>query len=348
MWPRDGTVLTVSSRALVEACARLGIDTEAMLRMTGVRREMLEDPDARLPNGVAGALWAKAYELSRDPVLSLHVAETCPLGAYRVIDYVLSTAPTIGDMLRVGARYVQLLNSGIAISVDDSGDPVAFDLSAVSAGDALSRPFAEFCLAIFVLHVRAAAGAMRLRQVTFTHPRPADTSEHERVFGCPVQFEAAHNRLVIERSDWDAPTRGAQDPGLFAVLTEHAELLLSTLPRAPDIVERTRRAIGARLRAGDASLEGVARELATSGRTLQRQLRELGYSYAALVDEVRQAMAQAYMEQPDISLAEVGYLLGFAAQSAFIRAFKRWNGCTPKQARARGMFGSSETASRVR
>jgi hypothetical protein len=35
MWPRDGTVLTVSSRALVQACERLGVDTEAMLRQPG-------------------------------------------------------------------------------------------------------------------------------------------------------------------------------------------------------------------------------------------------------------------------------------------------------------------------
>ena len=331
-------MLTVGSRVLVETCARLGVDTSMLLRAAGIQRETLDNPDARLPNAVAGALWDRAYELSRDPVLSLHVAEACPVGAYRVIEYAASAARTIGDMFRVGARYFELINSGLKISIDDSGAPVTFDLSPASGGEGITR-VAEYSLAVFALHVRAAAGVTGLRQVTFTHRRPADIREYERVFGCAVQFESEHDRLVIEKSAWDTPKRGG-DPGLFAVLTEHAAMLLSTLPLAPDLVERTRRVIDARLRASDPSLEGAARELGTSGRTLQRELRKLGYSYADLVDEVRQAMAQVYMHQPDMSLAEVGYLLGFAAQSAFTRAFKRWNGCTPRQARARATLAN--------
>ena len=47
MWPREGTVLTVSARALVQACERLGVDTERLLRTVGVDRPTLENPDAR-------------------------------------------------------------------------------------------------------------------------------------------------------------------------------------------------------------------------------------------------------------------------------------------------------------
>jgi AraC-like DNA-binding protein len=186
---------------------------------------------------------------------------------------------------------------------------------------------------VFVLHVRAATGVpFGLRCVTFTHRLPPDVGEHERVFGCPVRFEAEHNRLVLDRSAWEAPTSGAH-PGVLGVLIEHADLLLSRLPRGPDLIERTRRAIGGRLRGGDPSLESVARELGMSERSLQRHLHELGYTFNALADEVREATARLYLEQPDIALAEIGYLLGFADQTAFHRAFKRWTGRTPKQAR---------------
>ena len=51
-------------------------------------------------------------------------------------------------------------------------------------------------------------------------------------------------------------------------------------------------------------------------------------------DEVRSAMALLYLEQPDIAIAEVAYLLGFADQSTFNRAFKRWTGKTPARSRA--------------
>jgi AraC-like DNA-binding protein len=202
----------------------------------------------------------------------------------------------------------------------------------------VTRPYAEYCLAVFVLHVRAGTGvSFPLRRVTFSHRRPSDVSEHERVFGCPVRFEAERNRLFVDRASWETPSRAPADSGMLGVLAEHADLLLARLPRGPDLIERTRRAIAQRLRGGEPSLESVARELAMSERSLQRHLRELGYTFNGLADEVREATARLYLDQPDMALAEIAYLLGFADQSTFNRAFKRWTGLTPKQARDRAV-----------
>ena len=343
MWTRSGTVLTVSSRAMVAACERLGLDTEALLRAAGISRQTLEDPDARLEAGKVSTLWTRAYELSGDPVLSLHAAEACPLGAYKVIDYMASNAATVGEAFRYASRYFWLVNTAIRLPIDESGDPVTFDVVDESGPAGVSRPYAEYCFAAFVLHVRAATGVgFPVRRITFVHRAPPDVAEHERIFGCPVQFEAEHNRLYIDRSAWDARITGAQ-PGVLQLLTEHADLLLEKLPRGPDLVERTRRVIGERLRGGDSSLESVARELATSPRSLQRHLRDLGYSYNALADEVRAATARLYLEQPDIAISEVAYLLGFADSSTFNRAFKRWTGDTPARSRVllRGSGGGA-------
>jgi AraC-like DNA-binding protein len=334
MWTRSGTVLSVSSRALVQSCECLGIDTEAMLRAVGIRRELLEDPDARLEAARVGELWAKAYELSGDAVLSLHAAEACPLGAYKVIDFMAASAGSVGEAFRCAARYFPLINTAVRLRIDESGDPVTLDIEDESGSLGISRPYAEYCLAAFTLHVRAGTGIdFPVRRVTFAHPAPPASAEHERVFGCPVRFGAAHNRLSIDRGAWETPSR-ASNPGVLQVLTEHARLLLERLPRGPDLVERTRRAIGDRLRGGDASLEGVARGLGRSARSLQRHLRELGYSYHALADEVRAATARLYLEQPDLAVSEVAYLLGFSDQSAFHRAYRRWTGETPARSRA--------------
>jgi AraC-like DNA-binding protein len=72
-----------------------------------------------------------------------------------------------------------------------------------------------------------------------------------------------------------------------------------------------------------------------SARSLQRRLREHGCTFATLSDEVRAATARLYLDQPDMALAEIAHLLGFADQPAFTKAFKRWTGSTPSQARLR-------------
>jgi AraC-like DNA-binding protein len=341
MWTRSGTVLTVSSRAMVAACERLGLDAEVLLHAAGISRETLEDPDARLEASKVSALWTKAYELSGDPVLSLHAAEACPIGAYKVIDYMAANAGTVGEAFRYASRYFGLINTAISLPIDETGDPVTFEVVDGSGPAGVSRPYAEYCFAAFVLHIRAGTGVdFPVRRVTFVHPSPPDTTEHERVFGCPVQFEAEHTRMSVDRAAWETPGTGAH-PGVLKVLADHADLLLQKLPRGPDLVERTRRAIGERLRGGDSSLESVARELGTSARSLQRHLGELGYTYNVLADEMRAATARLYLQQPDIAISEVAYLLGFADPSTFNRAFKRWTGSTP--ARARGTVRESAT-----
>ena len=334
MWPQSGTVLSVSSRAMLTACERLGLDIAALLRSVGIARETIDDPDARLDAAKVGALWAKAYELSGDPVLSLHAAEACPIGAYKVIDFMGANAATVGEAFRYSSRYFPLINTAIRLPIDESGDPVTFDVVDETGPRGVTRPYAEYCFAAFLLHVRGVTGVpFPVEQLTFVHAAPADIREHTRVFGCPVRFEAAHNRMCIAREAWETPTKDA-NPGVLHVLQEHADLLLAKLPKGPDLVERTRKAIGERLRGGDSSLEGVARELGMSERSLQRHLQDLGYSYNALADEVRAATARLYLEQPDIAVAEVAYLLGFADPSTFNRAYKRWTGNTPARSRA--------------
>ena len=52
------------------------------------------------------------------------------------------------------------------------------------------------------------------------------------------------------------------------------------------------------------------------------------------MDEHRRQLVRAYLEQPELSLAEIAYLLGFTSTPGFYRAFKRWFGETPAAFRA--------------
>jgi AraC-like DNA-binding protein len=42
-----------------------------------------------------------------------------------------------------------------------------------------------------------------------------------------------------------------------------------------------------------------------------------------------------YLADEKVAIAEIAYLLGFSEPSAFHRAFKRWTGRTPAEARPR-------------
>ena len=98
--------------------------------------------------------------------------------------------------------------------------------------------------------------------------------------------------------------------------------------------ERVRSQLLEDLRGGTPTADGVAQALHISVRTLHRSLRSEETSFGALLNQLRQEQATKYLADPKISIAEVGFLLGFSELSSFYRAFKRWTGKTPADFRA--------------
>ena len=80
---------------------------------------------------------------------------------------------------------------------------------------------------------------------------------------------------------------------------------------------------------GKGSEEKVAAEVCVSSRTLQRRLAEEGTSFRKLVLEVRRQLAEKYISDKAMPLAEISYMQGFADTSSFSRAFKKWTGDPP-------------------
>jgi AraC-like DNA-binding protein len=106
------------------------------------------------------------------------------------------------------------------------------------------------------------------------------------------------------------------------------------LPKAPTLIAQVRAAAQEALGAGDLSVTVVARQLGVAPRTLQRRLAEAhDTTFVAVVDELRAELAEQWLVDRELSVAEIAFALGFADQSAFHRAFVRWTGRTPGQVR---------------
>lgn len=323
------SVLAIATRAVVEACQLLGLDGDALLSEAGLRRDEVFDPELRIAASQADRLWQVAYVRSGDPHLALHAAEALPFGAYRVVDFLAAHSPTIGEGYRRIAAYFPIVDARAVLKVRATGDEFALEMCARDPGVELRAPAQEYSLAAMVTRGRICAGehwAPDAVEVTFGAPR--DPSELRRVFRCELRFGCATPRLVCSRAVWDAPVTGA-DPALLAVLEDYARRLLAELPAGDDLVSRVRQALSEELSGGEPTTRRIARVLHTSERTLQRRLSATGHSFAAILDEARAATAKAHLRDPGMAIVDIAFLLGFADQSAFTRAFRRWTHATP-------------------
>ncbi|ODS00279.1 hypothetical protein AUC68_01125 [Methyloceanibacter methanicus] len=82
---------------------------------------------------------------------------------------------------------------------------------------------------------------------------------------------------------------------------------------------------------GSVTIDHVAAMLRMSRRTLQRRLRDFGFAFEELVDDVRRVEAIRRVALGEQSAMEIAFMLGYSEQAHFTRAFRRWTGLSPRE-----------------
>ena len=166
--------------------------------------------------------------------------------------------------------------------------------------------------------------------VDFAFPEPAYFSRFAHRVPGRARFSQPANRAVFDRALLDAPLAQA-DPDALRLARIQCERELERLGPQPGFSARVRVALGACERELP-SIEVVARELATSPRTLKRKLAEEGTSFSELVDGVQLARAVALLRS-NLNVDEVADRIGYSDAANFTRAFRRWTGKSPSEYR---------------
>jgi len=168
--------------------------------------------------------------------------------------------------------------------------------------------------------------------VYFKHPAPESVAAHRSYFACPVHFASNRDALQVSTEALQTPNK-LGDPSISQFFSSHLEAELSKLDDQNALSEGVKKRVSQSLSEGVPAISDVAKHLGMSGRTLQRKLANQGHSYQALVDESRRQLAERLLKKTGYSLAEVAFMTGFSEQSSFTRAFKRWEGQTPRSYR---------------
>lgn len=318
-------------RILIGELAVVGVDPGQACRDAGVDPAALDDPARPLGLRALGRILARAEDAARDPHLGLHVARAAR--GRGVLSYVFRAQPTVERALDEMARIATTLwEREDALRVARRGPDVTI---AFRLPDALPRHALEFVVARMALGLRA-NGAL-VREVTFRHAPVEPAAEYERVLGITVRFRRPETALRVDAASLARPIPTAS-PEVAAALAVGLGRSAGDGERAATspVAARVRRAIESALARGTPlDREALARELGMSGRTLARRLEAEGSAFKAVVEATRRRLAQRLVVDEQLPLAEVATRLGFADQSAFGKAFRRWFGASPSVVRAR-------------
>ena len=327
------TIQAKAAEKILNAAVARGVKPESLCEAVNFDPSALNDPDSRMPFAQLVALYEKAADLTGDDNFGLHIGESVALSAFDVVGYCALNSPTLGAAFARVARYHSIWTDGALFTVESTGETSAIVYRYSDPSIPEHRQDSEMTLAtVTTLCRNIATPDFTPAVVEFQHAAPANTSEHQQLFNCPVRFGAPTNRLSFPSDFLQLPIAKA-DASLCAVLDRHAEELLAKFPPRDSLIDQVRNVIADEFRGGEPSLERSAAHLGLTPRTLQRKLQELGTTYNDVLDQMRRQLAMRYLREPRMAICEVAYLLGFSESSSFHRAFKRWTGVTPKEFR---------------
>jgi AraC-like DNA-binding protein len=305
-----------------------GVDPQAFVQQFGLDPTTAPDTRTRLPTTLIDQTFAKAAALIPDPAFALRAGECWHPSNLGTLGYAWLSSSSLRTALKRLARFSKIIGQKATFRSDETPDGLRFLFDHGRGDSPIGPVIADFCLALIVAMCRTNYGpSLPLASVHLRRRKPENPKPYDALFDCPIYFGMPDDGLVLATHVADKPllTSNEELAKTFdAILaTQFADLGSS------DLTARCKEFLLHELTSGEPTEEKMAAAMCMSRRTLQRKLGENELTYKTLLDRMRHDLALRYLDDPNKTVTDITFLLGFSEQSAFTRAFKRWSGKAP-------------------
>ena len=338
--PKKLLTSTLWFHYVVDAINAMGLDGLQIARDSGMDMDLFSLPEATVPDELSFIMLHKAVGISGRPDLALQAANIFKPNAFGAMGYSMMTAPTLQDGLIRSARYTGSVSQATTSRLTSVEGGAQFEIILQTSNLPGVIQTVEFLTLVLLNFLRWLVGFnINPLRIEFIHPKPAYVQSYLAFFGCPVHFSTGHTVLVFSHEQLALPLITA-DAVMAVFHDRHAEERMAQLGGSPFTLQ-ARRLITQMLPEGEPSRQLIAQMLNINERTLQRRLLAENISFKDVLDDVRCNLAEMYLANPNIALQEATGLLGFAEQTSFNRAVRRWFNCSPNEMRIRLRSGKS-------
>ena len=306
----SGQVFASVPSLLVGFAGSVGLGRARALEVAGLSEEAIADPDALVPYDCLVALWRELLVLHPHEPLGARYAALWSVDALGVVGYLVRHAANGHRALALTLRFSRLADPFLRVAIVRDGDRHTVTIDHEPRVVAMVEPMEMLVLATVRMANSLVRDDVQPMELCIRHAARHPRSAYADLVGAevPVCFGAPFDGVSFATSLLDLPLRAA-DPRIASYLERHAEELLQrVLDETAPLEERVRHAIEA-------------------------ALTERGLTFSREVDAARHARALVLLRRPQLTVAEVAFMLGYADSRVFHRSFRRWTGLTPTEYR---------------
>lgn len=331
----DSTI--IGSWALVQCSVmrHSGLDPERYYQDEGLDFSAIGNPQYRFPAEPFNRIWYRISHDTNNPAIGLIASQFVLPTTFHALGLAMWSSSTAQDALERLVRFSQIINDGGGGVIESDDKQLRLIIHRDRNADNIELMtdigIDCFCGSLITLFRQLSGALFRPKAVYLKRTAPENSDAYTQYYQCEVHFAADQDALIFDRQLMIEPLATGNSE-LAKTNDSAAEHYLSRIKNDDIIYELHQRIIN-HLTGGEVSQEKIAADLAMSVRTLQRALKTKDTSFKHELDSVRKHLANDYLSQPQLSLGEISYLLGFTQPNNFSRSFKQWYQVSPTQYR---------------
>lgn len=324
--------MTQSARSAVfigfeSLCRQYHLNAHHLLQECGIDPIVLRHQDLLVDYSLVGEALNLAAHRSKNQQFGLQLSQQRDYLVFGPFGLLLSQAENVADLIRITNQFAYLHAPGIQLTVQekDTDLAISYQLSLNSATD--TRQLIELGVGVVFRAARAFfQHTWQPHFVTFAHKAPNDMALYRAVFNAPVLFNQDQSAIYVDKDILQAKPQEQRE-----LIKHHLIKEYSASPQTPlNYIEQSQHVILSVLATGECTLPKVANILGIHPRQLQKIYQQANTTFRRLLDEVRYKEARYQLTHTNVRITDLALSLGYADETAFSRAFKRWSGVPPR------------------
>lgn len=328
------TVTTLGLRAVLVGLASIQCNTEKLLKESEINRDVIDNPEGRLPCSVVTNFWEIASREVKDPILGINMGSLIPYGTYQTSDFLLSGQNTILEGVKKYIQFFEIIHQGINIEILEKAD--RYKIVFTKRDNNSSDHEIEYELALLFFKLKhISQNKIKPIRILLSRSPKVGLDEYQKIFNCEISFNQPQNSISFDKGSFLQKSNlgGGELSNLMEQSLKEKFQSLQKYNEEEDFLLKIKNIIRLQIVDGDPSLSNIANELGSSERTIQRRLKEHNLSFMETYNEVRKDIACNLLQNKQLTIAEAAFITGFSETSSFHRAFKKWTGITPQNYR---------------
>lgn len=309
-----------------ELVTELGGDADRILRRQGINPAGIGDNDYLMPYTNYAAAVGQAASILKQPDFGMCLGARQGIDILGPVAVLVRHSETVASAIEGVCRYQYSCAPPDVTALERRAHSAVFTLSIALRQVAYREQLIEKGLVIAMDAFRFLFGESFVpARVTMQHARISPPDRYREQFGCAVEFESDVNSVHLPLAELDKPICGRD-----AVALSLAESYLARLKPELSLSDHVQEMLHRLLQVNRARLVVVAQELGLHPRVLQRKLADEGTSFERVLDNVRRDMCWQF-SGTGMQVGQIATMLGYAEQSSFSRACRRWFDESPRE-----------------